>query len=93
MTKSKMSAVRNGSNGASQKEATQTTELKALGDSTRISLAIAINKASNALAERDGDELLKISETALALARAADIIHGWTREKPLWVKIDSLPWR
>lgn len=76
MTKSKMSAVRNGSNGASQKEATQTTELKALGDSTRISLAIAINKASNALAERDGDELLKISETALALARAADIIRG-----------------
>jgi hypothetical protein len=83
MTKTRMSAMRNGSNGAAQKESTEATELKMLGDSTRISLAIAINKASDALAERNGDELLKMSETALALARAADIIHGWTREKPL----------
>jgi hypothetical protein len=83
MTKTRMSAMRNGSNGAAQKKSTEATELKMLGDSTRISLAIAINKASNALAERNGDELLKMSETALALARAADIIHGWTREKPL----------
>ena len=83
MTKTKMSAMRNGSNGAAQKESTEATELKTLGDSTRISLAIAINKASKALAKRDGDELLKMSETTLALARAADIIHGWTREKPL----------
>ena len=76
MTKPKMSAMRNGSNGHSQKELTEATELKTLGDSTRISLAIAINKTSKALAERGGDELLKMSETALALARAADIIHG-----------------
>jgi hypothetical protein len=76
MTKTGKSAMRNGSNGPAQKESTEATELKMLGDSTRILLAIAINKASNALAERDGDQLLKMSETALALARAADIIRG-----------------
>jgi hypothetical protein len=88
MTKTKMSAIRNGSNGAAQKESTEATKLKTLDDSTHISLAIAINKASNALAQRDGDELLKLAETALALTQAADIIHGWTREKPLKVKVD-----
>jgi citrate lyase beta subunit len=81
VTKARMSAMRSGFNGAAQKEATEATELKMLGDSTRISLAIAIKKASKVLAERDGDELLKMSETALALAQAADIIHGWIREK------------
>lgn len=60
MTKTRMSAMRNGSNGAAQKGSTEATELKMLGDYTRISLAIAINKASNALAERSGDELLKM---------------------------------
>jgi hypothetical protein len=78
MRKTKMSAMRNGSNGVAQKESTGATELKMLGDSTRISLAIAISKASNALAKCDGAKLLKMSETALALAQAADIIHGWT---------------
>ena len=72
--------MQNGSDGAAQKESTEATELKTLGDSTRISLAIAISKASIALAKRNGDELLKMSETALALAQAADIIHGWIRE-------------
>jgi hypothetical protein len=80
VTKTRMSAMRNGSNGAAQKGSTEATELKTLGDSTRISLAIAISKASIALAKRNGDELLKMSETALALAQAADIIHGWIRE-------------
>lgn len=47
-----------------------------LGDATRMVFAIAINKASNALAKLNGDELLKMSETTLALAQAADIIHG-----------------
>jgi len=82
MTKAKMSAMRNRSNGAAQKELTEAVELNTLGDSTRLSIAIAINKVINALAKRDGDELLKMSETALALTEAADIIHGWTRDKP-----------
>jgi hypothetical protein len=88
MTKTKMSTMRNGSNGTAQKESMEATELKMLDGSTRISLTIAINKASKTLAARNGDKLLKMSETALALAQAADIIHGWTREKPLKVKVD-----
>jgi hypothetical protein len=82
MTEAKMSAMRNRSNRAAQKELTEAVELNTLGDSTRLSIAIAINKAINALAKRDGDELLKMPETALALTEAADIIHGWTRDKP-----------
>jgi hypothetical protein len=82
MTKAKMSAMRNGSNGHSQKHSTEATKLKTLGDSTRISLAIAINKARKALAQFDGAEILKMAETALALTQGADIIHGCTREKP-----------
>jgi len=78
MTNPEMSAMRNGSNGHSQKKLTEATNVKALDDCTRISLAIAVNKASKALAEHDGDELLKMAETALALTQAADIIHGWT---------------
>ena len=88
MTKAKISAMRNGSNGHSQKHSTEATKLKTHGDSTRISLAIAINKASKALVQCDGAEILKIAETALALTQAADIIHGWTGEKPVNVKID-----
>ncbi len=74
MRKTKMSAMRNGSNGVAQKESTEATELKILGDSTRISLAIAINKASKDLAQCDGAEILKMAETALALMQAADIV-------------------
>jgi hypothetical protein len=67
--------------GLPKKKLAEATKLKTLGDSIRISLAIAISKASKALAQRDQDELLKMAETALALTQAADIIHGWTCEK------------
>jgi hypothetical protein len=79
MIKAKMSAMRNGSNQHSQKHSTEATKLKTLDDCTRISLAIAINKASKALAQCDGAEILKMAETALALTQAADIVHGWSR--------------
>jgi hypothetical protein len=87
MTKTKCPPCETALTGAAQKESTEAMDLKMLDDSTRISLAIAMNKASNALAERDGDELLNTSETVLALAEAADI-HGWTRERPLKVTVN-----
>ena len=59
-----------------------TQQLKLLGDFTRLQLATTLNKVFEELARRDPDEIFKRSHEVLELTQAADIIHGWSREKP-----------
>jgi hypothetical protein len=56
--------------------------LKLLGDFTRLQLATTLNKVFGDLARRDPDEIFKRSHEVLELTQAADIVHGWSREKP-----------
>jgi hypothetical protein len=55
--------------------------LKLLGDFTRLQLA-TLTKVFEDLARRDPDEIFKRSHEVLELTQAADIVHGWSREKP-----------
>jgi hypothetical protein len=55
--------------------------LKLLGDFTRLQLAATLTKIFEDLARRDADEIFKRSRDVLELTQAADIIHGWSREK------------
>jgi hypothetical protein len=56
--------------------------LKLLGDFTRLQLATTLTKVFEDLARRDPDEIFKTSHEVLELTQAADIVHGWSREKP-----------
>jgi hypothetical protein len=57
-------------------------QLKLLGDFTRLQLATTLSKVFEDLARRDPDEIFKRSHEVLELTQAADIVHGWSREKP-----------
>ncbi len=57
-------------------------QLKLLGDFTRLQLATTLNKVFEDLARRDPDEIFKRSHEVLEVTQAADIVHGWSREKP-----------
>ena len=57
-------------------------QLKLLGDFTRLQLATILNRVFEELARRDPDEIFKRSHEVLELTQAADIVHGWSREKP-----------
>jgi hypothetical protein len=59
-----------------------TQQLKLLGDFTRLQLATTLTKVFEDLARRDPDEIFKRSHEVLELTQAADIVHGWSREKP-----------
>ena len=59
-----------------------TQRLKLLGDFTRLQLATTLNKVFEDLARRDADEIFKRSHEVLELTQAADIVHGWSRDKP-----------
>jgi hypothetical protein len=60
-------------------------QLRLLGDFTRLQLATTLNKVFEDLARRDPDEIFKRSHEVLELTQAADIVHGWSRDKPdLW---------
>jgi hypothetical protein len=59
-----------------------TEQLKLLGDFTRLQLATTLNKVFEDLVRRDVDEIFKRSHEVLELTQAADIVHGWSREKP-----------
>jgi hypothetical protein len=56
--------------------------LQLLGDFTRLQLATTLTKVFEDLARRDPDEIFKRSHEVLELTQAADIVHGWSREKP-----------
>jgi hypothetical protein len=56
--------------------------LKLLGDLTRLQLATMLTRVFEDLAQRDPDEIFKKSHEVLELTQAADIVHGWSREKP-----------
>jgi hypothetical protein len=55
--------------------------LKLLGDFTRLQLATTLSKVLEDVARRDPDEIFKRSHELLELTQAADMIHGWSREK------------
>ena len=57
-------------------------QLQLLGELTRLQLATTLNKAFEELSRRDPDEILKRSHEVFELTQAADIVHGWSREKP-----------
>jgi hypothetical protein len=57
-------------------------QLQLLGDLTRLQLAATLTKAAEELARRDPDEIFNRSHEVLELTQAADIVHGWSREKP-----------
>ena len=57
-------------------------QLKLLGDLTRLQLATTLNKVFEELARREPDEIFNRSHEVLELTQAADIVHGWSREKP-----------
>jgi hypothetical protein len=60
-------------------------QLKLLSDLTRLQLATTLNKVFEELARRDPDEIFKRSHEVLELTQAADIVHGWSRERPeIW---------
>ena len=59
-----------------------TQQLKLLGDFTRLQLATTLNKVFEDLTRRDSDEIFKRSHEVLELVQAADIVHGWSRERP-----------
>ena len=59
-----------------------TQRLRLLGDFTRLQLATTLNKVFEDLARRDPDEIFKRSHEVLEITQAADIVHGWSREKP-----------
>jgi hypothetical protein len=56
--------------------------LKLLGAFTRLQLTTTLTKVFEDLARRDPDEIFKRSHEVLELTQAADIVHGWSREKP-----------
>jgi hypothetical protein len=51
-------------------------------DDTRTALVQALTKVFEDLTRRDPDEIFKRSHEVLELTQAADIVHGWSREKP-----------
>jgi hypothetical protein len=56
--------------------------LKLLGDFTRLQLATTLTKVFEDLARRDPDEIEDYNFDAREVTQAADIVHGWSREKP-----------
>jgi len=55
--------------------------LKLLGDLTRLQLATTLNKVFEELARRNPDEIFNRSHEVWELTQAADIVHGWSRER------------
>ena len=59
-----------------------TQQLKLLSDLTRLQLATILTKVFEELTRREADEIFRRSHEVLELTQAADIAHGWSREKP-----------
>lgn len=86
MSREVISQPRRRSSGTSKDSNARSEELvqrlALLGDYRRLQLATALSKAFEDLARRDPDEIFKRSHEVFELAQAADIVHGWSREKP-----------
>jgi len=65
--------------------------LKQDAEATRIGLATATRKASNSLAEREGDEVVYVSARLKDVVSSAAQLHGWNQPAAVNVNIANIP--
>jgi hypothetical protein len=66
-------------------------ELAALGSKTRLSLARAIGKAGDHIAELPAAEIVEQSSNVKNIAQTADLVHGWKDAAPqVKIRLDVL---